>query len=47
MLPGTDIVEGDLEDPQSPADAVRDVRAVIFVHGSEGDQRPDAAERID
>ncbi|MGV9423339.1 SDR family oxidoreductase [Streptomyces sp. NPDC003656] len=47
VLPGTEIVTGDLTDPGSLADAVRDIDAVVFVHGSDGDSRPDSLERVD
>lgn len=46
-LPGVEIVAGDLEDAGSLVDPVRDVDAVIFVHGSDADSRQDAAQRID
>ncbi|MGA5319129.1 SDR family oxidoreductase [Streptomyces seoulensis] len=46
-LPGTEIVTGDLTDPGSLADAVRNVDGIVFVHGSDGDSRPDSFERID
>jgi hypothetical protein len=46
-LPDTEIIVGDLEDQDSLAGAARDVDTVIFVHGSDGDQRADSAERID
>lgn len=46
-LPGTEIATGDLEDADSLAEAVRDVDAIIFVHGSDADSRHDAVQRID
>ncbi|MET9141984.1 SDR family oxidoreductase [Streptomyces parvulus] len=47
ILPGTEIVTGDLTAPDSLTDAVRDIDAVIFVHGSDDDARPESFERID
>ncbi|MGW3114961.1 SDR family oxidoreductase [Streptomyces sp. NPDC001091] len=46
-LPGTDVVPGDLTEPGTLADAVRDVDGIVLVHGSDGDSRPDSFERID
>ncbi|MDQ0989011.1 SDR family oxidoreductase [Streptomyces sp. V3I7] len=43
----TEIVVGDLTEPDSLTDAVRDVDAVIFVHGSGDDPRSDSYERVD
>jgi uncharacterized protein YbjT (DUF2867 family) len=45
MLPGADLVRGDLEDPASLAAAVQDVEAIVFVHGGNGS--PGEARRID
>ncbi|QKW08232.1 SDR family oxidoreductase [Streptomyces sp. NA04227] len=46
-LPGTEVVVGDLTLPDTLTAAVRDIDAVIFVHGSDDDSRPDSFERID
>jgi uncharacterized protein YbjT (DUF2867 family) len=45
MLPGVDLVRGDLEQPGSLADAIEGIDAVVFVHGGNGS--PDQARRID
>lgn len=47
LPPGTDIVTGDLTEPDTLTAAVRDIDAVIFVHGSDDDSRPESFERID
>ncbi|MEV5978420.1 SDR family oxidoreductase [Streptomyces sp. NPDC052114] len=47
LPPGTEIVTGDLTDPDTLTQAVADVDAVIFVHGSDDDGRPESFERID
>jgi uncharacterized protein YbjT (DUF2867 family) len=47
LLPGIEIVRGDLEDPASLSAAVRDVDAIVFTHGSDGDGRPGSYQRID
>ncbi|WP_031073988.1 SDR family oxidoreductase [Streptomyces sp. NRRL WC-3742] len=47
LLPGTEIAVADLESPEALADAVRGVDAVVFVHGSDDDARPDSFERVD
>lgn len=47
LLPGVDVVQGDLEDPASLTAAVQDVDAIVFTHGSDSDGRSDAFERID
>jgi uncharacterized protein YbjT (DUF2867 family) len=47
VLPGVEILTGDLEDGDSLVEAVRDVGAVIFAHGSDADSRHDAVQRID
>jgi uncharacterized protein YbjT (DUF2867 family) len=47
VLPGGEIVTGDLEDADSLAGPVHAVDAVIFVHGSDADSRHDAVQRID
>ena len=45
ILPGVDLVGGDLEQPESLTAAVRDVDAIVFTHGGNGS--PDEARRID
>lgn len=45
LLPGADLVQGDLEQPATLAQAIRGVDAVVFAHGGPGD--PDSARRID
>ena len=45
VLPGVDLVRGDLEQPGSLADAIEGIDAVVFVHGGNGS--PDQARRID
>src|SRR3954451_14420104 len=45
LLPGADLVSGDLEKPDTLRTAVSDVDAVVFTHGGNGS--PDAARRID
>ncbi|MEU4170009.1 SDR family oxidoreductase [Streptomyces sp. NPDC026665] len=47
LPPGTPIVVGDLTAPGTLTTAVRDADAVIFVHGSDDDSRPESFERID
>jgi uncharacterized protein YbjT (DUF2867 family) len=47
LLPGIEIVQGDLEDPASLSPAVRDVDAIVFTHGSDGDGRPGSYQRIE
>jgi uncharacterized protein YbjT (DUF2867 family) len=47
ILPGGDIVQGDLDDPATLAWAVQDVDAIVFAHGSDSDGRPDSYRRID
>ncbi|MFG2452794.1 SDR family oxidoreductase [Streptomyces sp. NPDC048512] len=47
LPPGTETVTGDLTAPDTLTDAVRDIDAVIFVHGSDDDSRPQSFERID
>lgn len=42
-----EIVIGDLEDADSLVVPVRDVDAIVFVHGSDADSRQDAVQRID
>lgn len=45
VLPGVELVRGDLERPATLAEAVLGVDAVVFTHGGNGS--PDAARRID
>ena len=45
VLPGAELVEGDLDDAAGLRAAVRDVDAIVFTHGSHG--APEAARRID
>ena len=45
LLPGAELVRGDLEQPASLTQALRGVGAVVFTHGGNGS--PDAARRID
>ncbi|MFB7401016.1 SDR family oxidoreductase [Streptomyces rubiginosohelvolus] len=47
LPPGTEIVTGDLTAPDTLTGAVRDIDAVVFVHGSDGDSRPESFEEID
>lgn len=47
LLPGIEIVQGDLEDPASLSAAVKDVDAIVFTHGSDGDGRSGSYQRID
>ncbi|GAA5015971.1 SDR family oxidoreductase [Streptomyces siamensis] len=47
VLPGAEIIVGDLEDTASLAGAVRDVDGIIFVHGSDNDSRADSVRRVD
>ncbi|MGW4506826.1 SDR family oxidoreductase [Streptomyces sp. NPDC004436] len=47
LPPGTEIVVGDLTAPETLTAAVDDIDAVIFVHGSDDDARPESFERID
>jgi len=47
ILPGVDVVQGDLEDLATLAAAVQDVDAIVFAHGSDSDGRPDSFRRID
>lgn len=47
MLPGVDVVVGDLEQRATLTNALHDVDAIVFTHGSDGDGRRDAAQRID
>jgi uncharacterized protein YbjT (DUF2867 family) len=45
LLPGAELVRGDLEQPDSLAEALAGVDAVVFTHGGNGS--PDQARRID
>jgi len=45
LLPGVDLVSGDLEQPASLAAGVRGIDAIVFTHGGNGS--PDQARRID
>jgi uncharacterized protein YbjT (DUF2867 family) len=45
LLPGADLVRGDLETPATLVAAVSGVDAIVFTHGGNGS--PDAARRID
>ncbi|MEU2955775.1 SDR family oxidoreductase [Streptomyces xanthochromogenes] len=48
VLPaGTEIVTGDLTEPDTLVKAIADVDAVVLVHGSDDDARPESFERID
>ncbi len=44
-LPGVELVRGDLEQPDSLAQALKGVDAIVFTHGGNGS--PDQARRID
>jgi uncharacterized protein YbjT (DUF2867 family) len=45
LLPGADLVTGDLEKPDTLRAAISGVDAIVFTHGGNGS--PDAARRID
>jgi uncharacterized protein YbjT (DUF2867 family) len=45
LLPGAELVRGDLEQPDSLVEALAGVDAVVFTHGGNGS--PDQARRID
>ncbi|MEU9314083.1 SDR family oxidoreductase [Streptomyces sp. NPDC048256] len=47
LLPGVDLVQGDVEDPASLHAAVQGVDAMVLAHGSGGDARPDARAHVD
>ncbi|MGW5000193.1 SDR family oxidoreductase [Streptomyces hydrogenans] len=47
LPPGTETVTGDLTAPDTLTAAVADVDAVVFVHGSDDDGRPESFERVD
>jgi uncharacterized protein YbjT (DUF2867 family) len=45
LLPGTELIRGDLEDRASLSDAVHGADAIVFTHGTHGSA--DAARRVD
>ncbi|MEV4033575.1 SDR family oxidoreductase [Streptomyces umbrinus] len=47
LLPGVELVQGDLERPASLRRAVGGADAIVFTHGSGGDARPDARAHVD
>ncbi|WP_329262072.1 SDR family oxidoreductase [Streptomyces sp. NBC_01478] len=47
LLPGVELVRGDLEDPASLRSAVGGAGAVVLTHGSGGDSRADARAHVD
>ncbi|WP_446045642.1 SDR family oxidoreductase [Streptomyces olivaceus] len=47
LLPGVEVVPGDLENPTSLRRAVEGADAIVLTHGSGGDPRPDARAHID
>ncbi|MFF4259356.1 SDR family oxidoreductase [Streptomyces sp. NPDC001663] len=47
LLPGVELVQGDLEDPASLHHAVSGADAIVLTHGSGGDSRPDARAHVD
>ncbi|MER5913937.1 SDR family oxidoreductase [Streptomyces sp. NPDC001982] len=47
LLPGVELVQGDLEDPASLRHAVGGADALGLTHGSGGDPRPDARAHVD
>ncbi|MCX5095887.1 SDR family oxidoreductase [Streptomyces sp. NBC_00365] len=47
LLPGVELVQGDLEDPASLRRAADGVDAIVLTHGSGGDPRPDARAHVD
>ncbi|MEV7887088.1 SDR family oxidoreductase [Streptomyces sp. NPDC002817] len=47
LLPGVELVQGDLEDPASLRSAVVGADAIVLTHGSGGDSRPDARAHVD
>jgi uncharacterized protein YbjT (DUF2867 family) len=47
LLPGVELVQGDLEDTASLRRAVDGADALVLTHGSGGDPRPDARAHID
>lgn len=47
LLPGVELVQGDLEDPASLQSAVGGVDAIVLTHGSGSDTRQDARAHVD
>ncbi|MGI5429640.1 SDR family oxidoreductase [Streptomyces sp. CA-179760] len=47
LLPGVELVHGDLEDPASLRRALHGADALVLTHGSGSDSRPDARAHID
>ncbi|MEU9288287.1 SDR family oxidoreductase [Streptomyces sp. NPDC048275] len=47
LLPGVELVQGDLENPASLRRAVNGADALVLTHGSGGDPRPDARAHVD
>jgi uncharacterized protein YbjT (DUF2867 family) len=47
LLPGVELVEGDLEDSASLRRAVDGADAIVLTYGSGGDSRPDARTHVD
>lgn len=47
LLPGVELVQGDLEDPVSLRRALHGADALVLTHGSGTDARPDARAHID
>ncbi|GAA4798463.1 SDR family oxidoreductase [Streptomyces ziwulingensis] len=47
LLPGVELVQGDLEDPVTLRRAVVGADALVLAHGSGGDPRPDARAHVD
>ena len=47
LLPGVELVRGDLEDPASLRNVVGGADAVVLTHGSGNDTRPDARAHVD
>ena len=47
LLPGVELVQGDLEDPASLHHAVSGADALVLTHGSGGDSRQDARAHVD
>jgi uncharacterized protein YbjT (DUF2867 family) len=47
LLPGVELVQGDLEDPASLRSAVGGADAIVLTHGSGSDSRADARAHVD
>ncbi|WP_427135142.1 NAD(P)H-binding protein [Pseudarthrobacter sp. S9] len=47
VLPGVDIVQGDLEDPATLTAAVNGIDAIVFTHGENSAGRSNAYRRVD